>query len=105
MTILCLHHNDSDGRASGAIVRYALGSQVQLFEIDYGEPVPWERIQVAERVIIVDYSLSILEMQRIAADHELIWIDHHISWLYIAMDHTTLPAAMGETPSLVRSRP
>ena len=79
MTILCLHHNDSDGRASGAIVRYALGSQVQLFEIDYGEPVPWERIQVAERVIIVDYSLSILEMQRIAADHELIWIDHHIS--------------------------
>lgn len=79
MTVLCLHHNDSDGRACGAIVRYALGSRVQLFEIDYGDPVPWELIQAADQVIIADFSLSNLEMQRIASDHKLTWIDHHIS--------------------------
>jgi oligoribonuclease NrnB/cAMP/cGMP phosphodiesterase (DHH superfamily) len=79
MNVLCLHHNDSDGRACGAIVRYALGSTVQLFEIDYGDRIPWELIQEAEQVIIVDFSLSYPEMEKIAGERELIWIDHHIS--------------------------
>lgn len=79
MNILCLHHNDSDGRASGAIVRHALGSSVTLYEIDYGDPVPWELVQSADQVIIVDFSLTRTEMQKIAAERSLVWIDHHIS--------------------------
>lgn len=78
-TTICLHHNDLDGRASGAIVRYALGPSVQLYEIDYGDPIPWDAIQVAQRVFIVDFSLSLAEMEHIATARELVWIDHHIS--------------------------
>jgi oligoribonuclease NrnB/cAMP/cGMP phosphodiesterase (DHH superfamily) len=76
---LCLHHNDADGRASGAVVRYALGHEIDLIEIDYGDPVPWEAIRAVQRVVIVDFSLPRVEMERIAAQAELIWIDHHIS--------------------------
>lgn len=79
MKTLCLHHNDSDGRASGAIVRLALGSAVQLYEIDYGDPVPWDRVWQAEQVVIVDFSLPLAEMQKIAQARSLVWIDHHIS--------------------------
>lgn len=79
MTILCLHHNDPDGRASGAIVRYALGKDVILHEIDYGDPIPWDLIQSAEQVVIVDFSLKSVEMLKIADGRRLVWIDHHIS--------------------------
>lgn len=41
MDIVCLHHNDADGRASAAIVRYALGDDVLCYEMDYdGSIVP-----------------------------------------------------------------
>jgi oligoribonuclease NrnB/cAMP/cGMP phosphodiesterase (DHH superfamily) len=81
MSIICLHHNDADGRASAAIVRRALGRDVLLVEIDFGEPVPWEKIDRAQRVIMVDFSLPPDDMQRLADSTELIWVDHHISAL------------------------
>jgi oligoribonuclease NrnB/cAMP/cGMP phosphodiesterase (DHH superfamily) len=77
MKTLCLHHNDPDGRAAGAIVRRALGSGVALYEMDYGVLVPWELIEDTQKVIVVDFSLPKDEMERIAAERELIWIDHH----------------------------
>ncbi len=79
MSTLCLHHNDADGRACGAIVRRALGPKAHLYEIDYGERVPWENIQAASQVIVADFSLPAADMQRIAALTQLVWIDHHIS--------------------------
>lgn len=77
MNILCLHHNDADGRASGAIVRRALGPAVNLIEMNYGDSIPWEAINHANRVVIVDFSLPLQDMKRIAAGRELTWIDHH----------------------------
>lgn len=79
MHTCCLHHNDADGRASAAIVRRALGPGVELFEINYGEPVPWEALVSCSQVIVVDFSLPKEEMLRLAEGRELVWIDHHIS--------------------------
>ena len=78
---LCLYHNDADGRASAAIVRRALGDEVLLHEINYGNPIPWGQIEAVQRVVIVDFSLPAADMERIAEDKELIWIDHHQSAL------------------------
>jgi oligoribonuclease NrnB/cAMP/cGMP phosphodiesterase (DHH superfamily) len=81
MTItICFHHNDPDGRASGAIVRYALGPEVQLIESDYdATPIPWGEVARAETVIVVDFSFPVDEMLKLAKGHEFIWIDHHKS--------------------------
>ncbi len=79
MNAICLHHNDADGRASGAIVRRALGPEVALHEINYGDAVPWQRIQASDKVLIVDFSLTRDDMIAIAQGRQLIWIDHHIS--------------------------
>lgn len=77
MITICLHHNDADGRACGAIVRRALNQDVALVEMNYGEPIPWEAIELVNRVIVVDFSLPLADMQRVAAGRELVWIDHH----------------------------
>lgn len=77
---ICFHHNDEDGRASGAIVRYALKSDVKLYEVDYdGRPIPWDIISKYRRVIVVDFSFPLQDMQRISKERELTWIDHHKS--------------------------
>ena len=81
MSIICLHHNDADGRASAAIVRRALGPDVQFYEIDFGDLVPWNKIEGADRAVMVDFSLPPDEMLRLAEATDLIWIDHHISAL------------------------
>ena len=74
-----MHHNDADGRASGAIVRRALGPEVALHEINYGDAVPWQKIRASETVLIVDFSLTRDDMIAASQGRQLIWIDHHIS--------------------------
>jgi oligoribonuclease NrnB/cAMP/cGMP phosphodiesterase (DHH superfamily) len=81
MNTLCLHHNDADGRACGAIVRRALGKEVILYEMDYGDSLPLELILVADHILIVDYSLPKDEMEMLATYHKFTWIDHHKSAL------------------------
>jgi oligoribonuclease NrnB/cAMP/cGMP phosphodiesterase (DHH superfamily) len=76
-SILCLYHEDADGRCSAAIVRRALGKVVILQPIGYGDPVPWETIEEAAQVIITDFSLPMEVMSRIMATTSLVWIDHH----------------------------
>jgi uncharacterized protein len=78
---VCLYHNDPDGCCSAAIVRRRFGQDVLLIPIDYGFPVPWETLEAADRVFIVDFSLPLDEMLRIQQHAELIWIDHHKSSL------------------------
>ncbi len=79
---ICFHHNDPDGHASGAIVKYALGDKVSLVESDYdGTPIPWDLVEQAEQVIVTDFSFSVDQMQRLADGRELVWIDHHKSAL------------------------
>lgn len=79
MFTICLHHNDQDGRCAAAIVRRALGKDVRLYEINYGEEIPWEAIQKADRVVIVDFSLPLDDMLQVQKMAELIWVDHHVS--------------------------
>lgn len=76
---LCLHHNDTDGRASGAIVRKALGNETRLYEMDYSDLIPMEYVLTADKIIIVDFSLPKEEMEKLATYHALTWIDHHKS--------------------------
>ena len=77
---ICFHHNDADGRASGAVVRYALGEEVTLFEVDYdGRPIPWGEVEKADKVIVVDFSFPRKGMERMADGRALVWIDHHKS--------------------------
>ena len=77
---ICFHHNDPDGCASGAIVRYALNKDVLLIESDYDEtPIPWEKVEQAERVIVVDFSFPKEDMLRLADGRQFIWVDHHKS--------------------------
>jgi oligoribonuclease NrnB/cAMP/cGMP phosphodiesterase (DHH superfamily) len=76
-TDFCLYHNDMDGRCAAAVVRRALGSEVRLHATDYGENLPWEIIENSHRVIVVDFSLPLDDMQRIREHADLIWIDHH----------------------------
>jgi len=77
---ICFHHSDPDGRASGAIVRYALNKDVLLIESDYDTtPIPWEKVERAQRVIVVDYSFQKEDMLQLADGREFIWVDHHKS--------------------------
>jgi oligoribonuclease NrnB/cAMP/cGMP phosphodiesterase (DHH superfamily) len=76
-SVLCLYHDDADGRCSAAIVRRFFGSSVRLQAIDYGDPVPWEIIEASDKVIIVDFSLPLEDMRRAQKTSELVWIDHH----------------------------
>ena len=78
---ICFHHNDPDGHASGAIVRYALGDAVTLIESDYNNTpiIPWGLVEQAEQVIVTDFSFPVADMRRLAEGRELTWIDHHKS--------------------------
>ena len=77
---ICFHHNDPDGHASGAIVKYALGDAVTLVESDYdGAPIPWDLVEKADQVIVTDFSFPVDDMKRFADGRELVWIDHHKS--------------------------
>lgn len=77
MTTLCLHHNDADGRASAAIVRRFFGNDTDCYEMNYGEPVPWETVEGADRVVVVDFSMPLETMEKLAEGRDFIWIDHH----------------------------
>lgn len=78
-THIFFHGADVDGHASGAIAQDAIGRDVVMHSIDYGQPFPWELIQYGDTVYMLDYSIP--ELWRLY-DHlggKLIWIDHHVS--------------------------
>ena len=77
MNTLCIYHNDADGRASAAIVRRALGKDLNLCEMKYGDSLPLEEVLVSDHIIIVDFSLSREDMDRLSGYHKITWIDHH----------------------------
>lgn len=87
--LLCLHHNDADGLCAGAIVRRRFGDTVELIETNYGRPVPWEKVDAAQTVIVTDFSLPKADMLKIyrAKGKNFIWIDHHISAIKEMSDH------------------
>lgn len=75
--MICIHHNDLDGRCSAAIVKKFAGEKVSFIEADYKDPAPLGKI-AGEDVVIVDFSykpdvmLNIVELA-----NSVTWIDHH----------------------------
>jgi oligoribonuclease NrnB/cAMP/cGMP phosphodiesterase (DHH superfamily) len=49
--------------------------------MDYGDSLPLDLVLVADHILIVDFSLPKEEMEKLAAYHQLTWIDHHKSAL------------------------
>ena len=78
---LCFYHGDMDGRCSAAIVRKAVGEEVEFIAMDYGDPIPWDLVSQASKIIIVDFSFPLHDMEKIRSLVELIWIDHHVTAL------------------------
>jgi len=75
---LCLFHEaDHDGQASAAIVKRRY-PDVELIGWDYGKEVPWDKIEEADEVIMVDISFQPYDLMKKVADlAKLTWIDHH----------------------------
>ena len=93
--MICIYHSrDLDGFTSGAIVKKwhdelndypdNVGKgELKLIGYDYGQPVPYDQIPKGEKIIMIDVSLKMPEMLKLAQHsgsfENLIWIDHHIS--------------------------
>lgn len=82
----CIYHSrDLDGFTSGAIIKQAFKEQnrdITLIGYDYGQPFPYEKIQPGKPVVMVDVSLDSMALMHDLArytNHQLTWIDHHIS--------------------------
>jgi uncharacterized protein len=74
----CFYHSaDLDGHCSGAIVKH-FNPECELIGFNYGQEFPWDSIQQSETVFIVDVSLPIEQMVKLAQITTLVWIDHHI---------------------------
>jgi len=79
---LCFFHSaDKDGHCAGAIVRKYFGDDVEMIGWDYGDPFPWDKIDVHTEVYMVDLSLQPWEdMVRLNTEtKKFVWIDHHKS--------------------------
>jgi oligoribonuclease NrnB/cAMP/cGMP phosphodiesterase (DHH superfamily) len=73
------HSKDLDGWASGAIVKHKF-PEAEMFPINYGDTFPWSEIKPDDVIYMVDFSLSIEDMDRLNnhLQQNLAWIDHHI---------------------------
>jgi len=75
----CFYHSaDLDGHCSGAIIK-KFNPKVELIGYNYGQEFPWDSIQPGEQVFMVDVSLPMPQMYKLASMGTLYWIDHHIS--------------------------
>lgn len=84
----CIYHSrDLDGWTSAAIIQYKY-PDVKLIGYDYGQAIP--KTLVKGPVIMVDVAFPMEEMYKLSIEHELIWIDHHISSIkeYFKMQKT-----------------
>lgn len=88
--ILCIHHNDHDGRSSGAIIKDVYPDCV-MYEMNHYDPIPWALIKECDTLFMVDFSLPIEKMIHISKLVEFIWIDHHISIIKEALKHNFNP--------------
>lgn len=79
MKDLCIYHNDEDGVCSAAIVNLSV-NDCDFYAINYGFNIPWNKIEKADRIFLLDFGLQpfneqikLLKMK----GKKLIWIDHH----------------------------
>ncbi len=78
--MVIIHHSrDLDGYSSGAICKLKY-PDAKLIGYDYNQPIPWDKIPEGEEVIMIDVSLSMPDMEKLAIHcKHLTWYDHHIS--------------------------
>lgn len=75
------HRGDLDGVCSGAILKKIFGSQIELYGVEYGDKIDFNKIvQKGDLVYVVDFSFEpftkMLELNKYA---DLIWFDHHVT--------------------------
>lgn len=77
--MICIHHNDLDGKCSAAIVeRFNFGHPITYIETDYKNPPPPKEVISGQDVVIVDFSYKPAEMEEIIKHAmSVTWIDHH----------------------------
>jgi oligoribonuclease NrnB/cAMP/cGMP phosphodiesterase (DHH superfamily) len=76
------HSRDLDGFTSGAIAAMAVRDNNRepiLIGYDYDEPFPWGFIEPNQPVVMLDVSLPMADMYRLArhSKNKFTWIDHH----------------------------
>lgn len=74
--IIFYHRVDLDGKCSGAIAKKGY-PDAEMYGINYGDVFPWEKIKEGMRIVMVDFSLPLLEMIKLKNNTDFIWIDHH----------------------------
>jgi len=82
-TICYYHKIDLDGKCSAAIVRRRY-PDCELIGVDYPDRPDFERIENGDRVIVVDFSFALCDMDKLFSGGLLVWIDHHESALNVA---------------------
>lgn len=81
--MVCLYHNDNDGKAAAFCVYAWVGltnvtHDSRFIAMDYTTPVPFDTISPGEQVWIVDFSLKPADMDKLLAiTKDVTWIDHH----------------------------
>lgn len=81
---ICFHHNDMDGK-SAAMVLYLLG--VKDFHLcDYNKNLIDASLCKDKDIIIVDYSVTIPDIELLTEARSITLIDHHISTTKIVSD-------------------
>ena len=76
----CFHHDDLDGKCSGAIVKHHY-PDCEMISMDYEKDFPFNTIQPEEKIWIVDFSLQkpgeFKKLCDIVGKENIVWIDHH----------------------------
>jgi oligoribonuclease NrnB/cAMP/cGMP phosphodiesterase (DHH superfamily) len=77
--MICIHHNDLDGKCAAAIVAKAFpGNGLFFHETDYKDSAPKEDNIRNMDIVIVDFSYKPDDMNKIIkAAKSVTWIDHH----------------------------
>lgn len=77
--MICIHHNDLDGRCAAAIIAKSFpGGGIFFHETDYKDPAPEDNNIRNMDIIIVDFSYKPEVMDRIIkVAKSVTWIDHH----------------------------
>ena len=76
---LVIYHADCiDGFGAAWCAWKMFGEAAQYLPANYPDPVPWDQIDAATTVYILDFCYGLDDMQQIVAQAgKLVWIDHH----------------------------
>lgn len=82
MKVIVFYHNDLDGQCSAHVINRVFGgiSQIKFVAVNYRDEVDFSIISSGDKVVVVDYSFSLKDFQKIGKrTSDIVWIDHHKS--------------------------